>query len=148
MESWGVLFLGVIALASLVQAAFVVALAVAGRRVARRVDEIQRQIDTDIRPALEQMTRVSRNLAEISDRAVLQARRVDQAVSDVLAEIDVTVRSLRRTVSESFGPLFDLAAFAKGLRRGFEVYQTLRGFDRQRRGKGRATADEEEPLFI
>jgi hypothetical protein len=148
MESWGVLFLGIIALASLVQAAFVVALAVAGRRVARRVDEIQRQLDHDIRPALEQVTRISRNLGEISDRAVLQARRIDTAVSDALREIDGTVRALRRTASESLGPLFDLASFAKGIRRGIEVYQALRGFDRQRRGKGRVAADEEEPLFI
>ncbi len=148
MQSSGVFFLGIIALASLVQAAFVIALALAGRRVARRVDEIQRQIDTDIRPALEHVTRVSRNLGEISDRAVLQARRIDDAISEVLQTLDGTVRSIRRTASESLGPLFDLAAFAKGIRRGVEVYQTLRGFDRQRRGKGRVAADEEEPLFI
>ncbi len=148
MESWGVAFLGIIALASLVQAAFVVALAVAGRRVARRVDELQRQLDRDVRPALDNVTRISRNLGEISDRAVLQARRIDDAVSDVLRELDAALREVRRAARDSFGPLFDLAAFARGLRRGIEVYQTLRGFDRQRRGDGRAAADDDEPLFI
>lgn len=148
MDGWGVFFLGIIALAALVQAGFVIALALAGRRVARRVDEIQRQIDRDIRPALDHVTRVTSNLGEISDRAVLQARRIDGAITDVLREVDATVRALRRTAGESFGPLFDLAAFVKGVRRGLEVYYTLRGFDRQRRGGGRSAGEDDEHLFI
>jgi len=148
MESWGVFFLGLIALASLVQAGFVVTLARAGRRVATRVDDIQRQIDRDIRPALDNLTRITRNVGEISDRAVLQARRIDDAISDVLREIDASVRALRRTASESFGPLFDLASFLKGVRRAVEVYYRLRGFDRQRRGSGERYAEDDEHLFI
>lgn len=148
MESWGVIFLGLIALASLVQAGFLIALAFAGRRVAARVDDIQRQLDRDIRPALDNLTRVTRNIGEISDRAVLQARRIDDAVTDVLREVDATVRSLRRTATESFGPLADVAAFFKGARRAIEVYYQLRGFDRQRRGSGRSYAEDDEHLFI
>jgi hypothetical protein len=148
MESWGVFFLGLIALATLAQAGFLVAMAFSARRVAARVDEIQRQLDRDIRPALDNLTRVTRNIGEISDRVVLRARRVDDAVSDVMREIDATVRSLRRTARESFGPLVDVAAFFKGVRRAIEVYYQLRGFDRQRRGSGRRYAEDDEHLFI
>lgn len=148
MQSWGVFFLGLIALASLVQTAFLIALARAGRRVAARVDDVQRQIDRDIRPALDNLTRVTNNIGEISDRAVLQARRIDGAVTDVVREIDATVRALRRTAGESLGPLFDLAAFFKGVRRAIEVYYQLRGFDRQRRGSGQRYAEDDEHLFI
>lgn len=148
MESWGVFFLGVIALASVVQAAFLIALALAGRRLAARVDELQRQLDRDIRPALDNLSRASRNIGEISDRAVLQARRVDAAIHDVLREIDATVRSLSRTARESLGPLVDVAAFFKGVRRAMEVYYQLRGFERQRHGGGRRYTEDDEHLFI
>ena len=39
------LFLGLIALASLVQAAFLIVLAAGARRVGRRVDELQQRLD-------------------------------------------------------------------------------------------------------
>ena len=41
METWGVGFLGVIAVAMLVQAAFMVGLALGGLRLFRRVEELQ-----------------------------------------------------------------------------------------------------------
>lgn len=148
MESWGVFFLGLIALASLVQAGFLVALAFAGRRVAARVDEIQRQLDRDIRPALDNLTRLTRNVGEISDRAVLQARRIDDAIGGVLRELDATVRALKHTASASLGPLFNVTALLKGVRTAMQVYHQLRGFDRQRRGSGQRYAEDDEHLFI
>ena len=64
MESWAVVFLGVIALASLVQTVFLVALAVAGRRLARRVDEMHDRFERELRPSIDSLSRMSRNLAE------------------------------------------------------------------------------------
>ena len=40
METWGVVFLGAIAVTTAVQAAFLIALAVAGLRLARRIDAL------------------------------------------------------------------------------------------------------------
>ena len=46
------------------------------------------------------------------------------------------------------GPLVDLAAFFRGVRRGLEVYQTLRGFDRRERPPRGDSSEDDEHLFI
>ena len=83
MESLGVWFLGVIAVSTLVQAAFMVALALGGLRLARRVEELQARIDRELRPTLDHLSRITRNLAEVSDLATLQARRIDGVLAKV-----------------------------------------------------------------
>jgi hypothetical protein len=148
MESLGVVFLGVIAFASAAQVVCIVALARSGQRVARRVDEIQRQLDRDIRPTIESLNRFSRNLGEISDRAALQARRVDRLTADLLDRIEAVADSLRRAAARPFGPVSGLMAFIKGLRRGIDVYHQLRGSDNDRRAAARRYAEDDEHLFI
>src|SRR5438445_646658 len=81
-------FLGVIALSSLVQAAFLIGLAVGGRRLARRLVAMQRGIDREIRPTLDNLSRITRNLTEIADLATLQARRVDDLLADTVDKIE------------------------------------------------------------
>jgi hypothetical protein len=137
----------VIALSSLVQAAFLVGLARGGRRMARRLDELQERIDGEIRPALQSITRISRNLAEISDIATLQARRLDEVVTDTLEKVQETTNLVRHAVLRPLGPLMDVAALLKGLRRGLDVYRQIRGLEAQRRGSTRRYA-EDEHLFI
>jgi hypothetical protein len=148
MESWAVLFLGVIALSSLVQAAFLIGLAVGGRRLARRLDEMQRAIDREIRPSLDNLSRITRNVAEIADLATLQARRVDDLLADTVDKIEEATTMIRRVILRPLGPLVDVAAFLKGLRRGVSVYRKLRGLEAQGRGSSRRYADEDEHLFI
>lgn len=147
MDSWGVVFLGVIALSSLVQAAFLVGLALGVRRVSQRVDDLQQRLDREVRPALEQFSRITRNLGEISDLAVLQARRVDDLVEDTIDKIEQTTAVLRNLVVRPLGPLSDIVAFLKGLRRGVQVYRSLSGFDDERVGRARSFEDDEH-LFI
>jgi hypothetical protein len=60
METWGIVFLGVIAAASVVQAVFLIGLAVTSRRLGRRLDALQVRLERDLAPALEGMARGSR----------------------------------------------------------------------------------------
>jgi hypothetical protein len=152
MDSVGLTFLGVIAVSSLVQAAFLIGLAVGGRRLARRIDAVQRRIDRDLQPTLENMSRITRNLAEVSDLATLQARRVDDLVADTIDKIEEATSLVRRVVLRPLGPLVDIAAFLKGVRRGLDVYRRLRGLESQGRASARRArdryAEEDEHLFI
>lgn len=148
MSTWAVVFLGIIALASLVQAVFLVALAISGRRVARRLDELELRIERDLRPGIESLTRIARNLGEVSDLAVLGARRVDVTLADLLEKVEDATAQIRRTLIRPLGPLVDIAAFLKGLRRGLQVYQQLRDFDRPPRGTAQRSYTEDEHLFI
>ena len=151
MESWGVLFLGVIALASVVQAGFLIGLVVYGRRLARRVDALQVRLDREISPALENFNRVSRAAAEIADLATLQARRFDLLLADTIEKFEETTATIQKLVVRPLKPIGEILAFLKGLQRGMEVYLQ---FDRsgppqqrphpRRRGHG----EDDEHLFI
>jgi len=119
MESWGIFFLGVIALASVVQAGFLVGLVVYGRRLAHRVDALQVRLDREISPALENFNRVSRAAAEIADLATLQARRVDLVLADTIEKIEETTATVQRLVVRPLKPIGGIVAFLKGLQRGW-----------------------------
>lgn len=148
MESLGVWFLGVIAVSTLVQAAFMVALALGGLRLARRVEELQARIDRELKPTLDHLSRITRNLAEISDLATLQARRIDDLLVDTVGKIEDVTAAVRNVVARPLGPLADLMAFVKGLRKGLDVYRQLGGFERRRGVPRRSPAEDDEHLFI
>ena len=105
MDSLGVTFLGVIALASALQAVLIVALLLYGRRLARRFDELQDRLEREIRPALDGLTRVTRNLGEVSDLAVLQARRLDDLVADTVGKVEEATDLVRRVSVRPLGAL-------------------------------------------
>lgn len=148
MSDWVTIFLGVIALGSLTQMAVLVLLFLESRRVARRLDTLQLRVEKDLRPSLEGLARISRNLAEISDLAVLEARRVDVAVADVVDQFQELTREIRSTFVRPLGPLVDVIAFVKGVQRGIQVYRQLGGFEARERGAHRHYAEEDEHLFI
>jgi hypothetical protein len=152
MESWGVVFLGVIALAAVVQAGFLIGLVVYGRRLARRVDAVQLRLDREISPALENFNRVSRAAAEIADLATLQARRFDLVLADTIEKFEETTATIQHLVVRPLKPIGGIVAFLKGLQRGMEAYFQYDGSGAppgprphpRRRGHG----EDDEHLFI
>jgi hypothetical protein len=149
MESWAVVFMGVVAVGSLVQTLFVVALALAVQRLARRVDDNHDRFERELRPSLAGISRISRNLAEMSDLATLQARRIDGVLADTIDKIEDATGHLRRFLLRPLGPLAEVAAVIKSVRRGLDVYHRLRGLDSPKRvPRRRMAAGEDEHLFI
>jgi hypothetical protein len=152
MESWGVFFLGVIALASVVQAGFLLGLVFYGRRLAQRVDALQVRLDREISPALENFNRVSRAAAEIADLATLQARRLDLLLADTIDKVEETTATIQQLVVRPLKPIGGALAFLRGLQRGMEVFFQLERHARpdprrppsRRRGHG----EDDEHLFI
>lgn len=155
MESLAVTFLGIIALSSLVQAAFIVGLAIQGRRTARQVGELQERVEREIQPGLAHLTRIARNAAEVSDIAVVEARRVDVLVGDLTTRLESLSRLAQRLLIRPLRPVSEVAALLRGLRAGLDVYHRLKHFDgsprhpkRSRRRRGGRRDDDEEHLFI
>jgi hypothetical protein len=150
MDTTGVWFLGVIAVASLVQAGFLVAFAMGGLKLFRRLDELQARLDREWKPALDQITRISRNVAEVSDLATLQARRIDLFVGDTVDKLEGVTANVQHMLLRPLGPLADLTALIKGLRKGIEVYRELGSHDavRGRVIPRRSHVEDDEHLFI
>jgi hypothetical protein len=147
METWGVVFLGVIAAASVVQAGFLIALAVTSHRLGRRLDAMQSRLERDIAPALEGMTRVSRAAGEIADLATLQARRLDVALAEAIDRLEETTTLVQKVILRPLRPIGGIVAFLRGVQRGLDVYFRLEGSAPavpRRRGHG----EDDEHLFI
>ena len=147
MDSLGLVFLGVIALASLVQGVFLVGLALSGLRLARRLGEIQKSVETEIRPAMDDVSRLARNLASVSEVASSQAQRLESFVAQTVTRVEDAQAQVRESVGRPFDSFRDVGAILKGVRRGFDVYQRLGGLAAQRQGASRRYA-EDEHLFI
>jgi len=148
MDSPGVLvLLGVIALSTVVQGVILVRIAWGGVRLSRRVQELQGRVEQEIRPTLDNLTRISRSVAEVSDIAVLQARRVEGIVTDALERVDHTRQAVRRLAERPIAAFYNVTAFVRGVRQGFHVYHRLGSFKAQSRGKSRRYRDDEH-LFI
>jgi hypothetical protein len=147
MESWGVVFLGVIAASSVVQAVFLIGLARAGQRLGRRVEDLQQRVDHDLRPGLENLTRVTHSLAAITDVAAVQAQHVGDVLAGAVDRVEETIALVQKTVLKPLGSLTDLMALLKGVRHGIEVYRQLGTVRREQRGAARRYQDDEH-LFI
>ena len=147
MDSLGLVFLGVIALASLVQGAFLVGLALGGMRIAKRMGEIQQTVESEIRPAIEDVSRLARNLASVSQMATEQAERLETVVAHTVSRVEGVRSHVRETVGRPLDSFSDLGAILKGFRKGLDVYQRLGGLSAQRQGATRRYA-EDEHLFI
>jgi len=147
MDSLGLVFLGVIALASLVQGAFLVGLALGGMRIAKRMGEIQKTVESEIRPAMDDVSRLARNLASVSQMATEQAERLETVVAHTVSRVEGARSHVRETVGRPLDSFRDVGAILKGFRRGLDVYQRLGGLAAQRQGATRRYA-EDEHLFI
>ena len=147
MDTVGVVFLGLIALSSLVQGALLVMLARGGLRLSRRVQDLQSRIEREVKPILDDVNAVTRNVSQVSDLAALQARRIQDVVAETARRIEETRAEIGAVLAHPAAALGDVVAFLKGIRRGLEVYRQLGGFEAQTRGSTRRYADDEH-LFI
>lgn len=143
MEPLGLVLVVVIALSSLVQAALLLVLARGALQLSRRVSDLQGRVDREIRPALDNLARLSRNVAEVSDLAALQARRFDGLVADTLDRIEELRGHLRKVAHAPWGAVSALAALVTSFRRGLDVYHRLGSHDPVRRGRSRRYRDDE-----
>ncbi len=88
MENLALVFLGLIALAALVQGAFLVALGVGGLRLLRRVTEVHRGLQAEILPSFENMNRIAADLTEVSALTAAQVEKVEDLVAETVARVE------------------------------------------------------------
>ena len=146
--------LAVIAVVAVIHAGTLIWAALQGRRMARRIDELQRRVEQELSPNVARLSRVTenlqevtQNLQEISQIARTEASRIEGVVEDTARKVQETTDVLRNAVVKPLEPLVHIAAFLKGIRRGVEVYSRLRGFEPRGRAS-EADREDDEHLFI
>lgn len=127
MTTTVVVLLGVMALASLTQAVFLIVLAVEGRRLAQRVDTFQSRIGGEMRPILGEITRATENLAAASAAIVGQARRIDVMMTGVTSRLSDTQGLFRNVIIPTAIRLVSVTAAVRAVRRGLAMYRRVRG---------------------
>jgi hypothetical protein len=140
--SWVAVFLSVIALSALLQAAFVVGLAVASRIARRRLQEMEERIEPQLVAGLAQVNRLSAALSAASAQARGRALRLDVAtarLADDLADLGGTtadrVAGMAEGTAERLAgrmaassedarrPFLRALAVVRGLQRGLAVWR-------------------------
>jgi hypothetical protein len=140
VSGWAVLFLGVIALATLVMAIIQVGAILAAGRLARQAQETLASVQRDIRPLLDRASAVVDEASRTAALATSQVQKVDRLITDLSERVDETAAILQQAI---ITPARDGMAVVAALRAGLAV---LRGVADMRRGPSRA--EEEDPLFI
>lgn len=137
------LFLGVIALSVLVMAAIQVGALMAGLRLARRVEQLSRQVDQDIKPLIANLTSLTAEAARSAELASRQLERVDRLFSDLTLRVDQTLAVAQQFVQ---GPARNGMALLSGVQAAVSAFKGIREASRRRRKTSPGVED--DSLFI
>jgi hypothetical protein len=134
---WSDVFLGIIALATVVIAGGLVAMLVAAGRLARRLVTLLDRVDSEAGPLFGHLNAIGRDASRAAALAVAQVERFDRLFADAAQRVDDTLRTVHDTVT---GPAREGRAILSGLAVALRVLRDIRA--------GRRHADDEDALFI
>ena len=138
-------FLGAIAVATVLMALVQVGIIVYGARLARRVDQLVTVVETEIKPALDRVSAMSGDLNRATSLAVAQVERADQLFAKVADRVDRVTLVAQDAVIE---PFRQGAALLEGLRVAIAVLREAAGSSRTPTARAGSVGDDDEALFI
>jgi len=140
VSDWNDLFLGIIAVATLLMAIVQIGVIVVASRVARQAQQSLNAVNSEIRPLIAKVSAVADEASRTATLASLQMQKIDRLVTDLSQRVDETTTIVQQAiVTPAREGVAILAAVKAGL-------AALRGIGDLRRGSSRA--EEEDPLFI
>ena len=134
------LFLGIIAVATLVMALIQVGAIIAAALLGRRMQQMITTLQEEIRPLLARANSVAEEASKTAAIATAQAQKIDRLVTDLTRRVDETSVVVQEAVVT---PARETLALVAGLKAGLAALRGLRDF-RGRTGR----VEEEDPLFI
>jgi hypothetical protein len=136
---WSLVFLGIIAAATLAIAVVQIGVLVAAGRLARRVDALADQLEREIKPLFGHLNTIGRDASRAASLATAQVERADHVFADVAVRIEHALNNLQASLNV---PAREGRALLSAFRAAFQVLRELRS--RARAGQ----AEEEDALFI
>ncbi len=143
MSTWSVVFLGIIALSTLMMAVIQVGAIIYSARLARRIETLLGRLETDIKPMLDRLTTISTEAARMSALATAQVERVDQLFADVQQRTEQIMAVVQQAIVT---PAREGAALFSALRSTFAALRGLKTNGRQQRPPH--GVEEDDALFI
>jgi hypothetical protein len=145
VNEWGVVFLGVIALSTLVMAIVQVGAIIYSARLARRIETLLGRLERDIQPMLERVTAISTEAARMSALATQQVERVDQLFADIQERTGHVMTVVQQAI---ITPAREGAALFSALRSTFAALRGLRPNGNGRQQRPPRGVEEDDALFI
>ena len=139
MNTWATVFLGIIAVATLMTAVMQIVLLLAAARLVRRITTFVDDIERDIRPILGHVGAIARDASRVASLAVAQVERADQVFTEAFRRVDQTFSHVQSVI---MGALKEGNALMMGVR---AVMAAIRAFQRR---QGRRRSEDDEALFI
>ena len=137
---WRDVFLGVIAVATLAiavaQIGVIIAAGLRARRVARMVDQIEREV----KPLFGHLNAIGSDASRAVALATAQVERADKLFSEVAVRVEQTLNVVQASIG---GPAREGRAMMGAFRAALQAIRDLRN-GRRRQGRG----DDEDALFI
>jgi hypothetical protein len=127
LSTAAVVMLGVIALGSLAQAAFLLVLGKELLSMGRRLDAFQARLLRDLHPLVEDITRATRNLSLASELTEQQARRIDALVTSAVTKLVELEHVVEEVLLPPASRLAGWMSALRGLRGVFDFYRRVRG---------------------
>ena len=141
MIAWRDVFLGVIAVATLLMAIGQIAVLVAAGRMARRVERVVEQFERDIKPLFNHLNAIGRDASRAASLAAAQVERADKLFTEIASRVDYTLNALQASIG---GPVREGRALMSAFRAAMQALRELRRNGRARQGRG----EDDDALFI
>lgn len=141
MSQWSDLFLGVIAVATLVMALIQVGAILMMLRMARQAQQVLSNVQQEVKPLIARAHSIAEDASRTAALATVQAEKVDRLVTDLSRRVEETASVVQQAI---IIPAREGLAIVSALKAGLGA---LRGFRDVRPRHGRHS-DEEDPLFI
>jgi hypothetical protein len=140
-SGWSEVFLGVIALGTLIMALIQVGAIIAALRLAKQAQQMLASVQQEIRPLVAKANAMADEASRTVALATTQAQKVDRLVTDLSRRAEETAAVLQEAI---ITPAREWMAVGAAIRASFGA---LRGWRNAQPGNRRA-AEEEDPLFI
>ena len=141
-NGWPDVFLGVIAVATLVMALIQVGAIIAALRLARQAQEVIQSVQQDVRPLIARANAMTEEASRTIALANAQAQKVDRLVTDLSRRVDETAGVLQEAIVT---PAREGLAIIAALKAGLGALGGLRELHPRH---GRPPDESEDPLFI
>jgi hypothetical protein len=140
VSAWAEVFLGVIAIATLLMALAQIGIFIAAGLLVRRLDRLAAEIHAELRPVFAHLDAIGRDASRATSLAVARVEQLDRLCGDMAGRVEQTFGAVQAGVT---APVREWRAFLSGLRAALSAIRNAGS--RPRDGYGR---DDEDALFI
>jgi hypothetical protein len=138
---WGQVFLGVIAVATLVMAIVQLSVIIYGWMLARKVARIMAEIERETASMMVSLNAMARDASRATALAAVQVERVDKLFAELSLRVEQTASTVQKVI---IAPLREGTAVIAGVKAALAVLKDLT----KRSGTSGARSEDEDALFI